>query len=179
MRRRSLAAGAILSALFLGACGSPAPTTAPPTTTAAEPTNTAADATTTTGRSALDEVTKRGKPTVTVPDAPATELKITDDVVGTGPALAEGDGATVHYVGYGQISKTQFDASWDSGQPFPVTLVKGALIDGWVEGLAGMKVGGRRTLIIPGVKGYGALGRLPAIQPDETLVFVVDLVSIP
>ena len=101
---------------------------------------------------------------------------ITDDVVGTGAAIAPSDTVTVQYVGVGQISKQQFDASWDRGEP--ATFNVDQVIAGWSQGLIGMKVGGRRTLIIPGALAYGANPPSAEIKADETLVFVVDLVSI-
>ncbi len=122
-------------------------------------------------------IDKRGKPTVTLPDAPATDLIIVDDVVGTGAEITPGATVTVHYVGVGQLSKQQFDASWDRG--LPATFSINQVIPGWTKGLLGMKVGGRRTLTIPGELAYGATPRDGSgIQPDETLVFVVDLVAV-
>ena len=121
-------------------------------------------------------INARGKPKVVVPDAPATDLKVIDDVVGTGPAIAPSNTVTVQYVGVGQISKQQFDASWDRGEP--ATFNVDQVIVGWKQGLIGMKVGGRRTLIIPGALAYGPNPPSAEIKADETLVFVVDLVSI-
>jgi peptidylprolyl isomerase len=83
----------------------------------------------------------------------------------------------MNYVGVAYSTKKEFDNSYDRGQPFDVTLGEGAVIAGWDEGIVGMKVGGRRELIIPPDMGYGARGG-PGIKPNETLVFVVDLVSI-
>lgn len=125
--------------------------------------------------SGLAEIEQRGKPPVTVPDAPATELGITDDIEGTGPAVAPGDTVTVHYVGVGQQSGKEFDASW-GGQTATFSL--DGVIQGWTEGLVGMKAGGRRTLVIPGELAYGANPPSADIQPDETLVFTIDLVAI-
>jgi peptidylprolyl isomerase len=85
---------------------------------------------------------------------------------------------TVQYVGIAWSTKTQFDASWDNGSPFPFTLGQGEVIQGWDQGVAGMKVGGRRLLIIPPSLGYGAQGAGGAIGPNETLVFVVDLLKV-
>jgi peptidylprolyl isomerase len=121
------------------------------------------------------EVEARGKPTVTVPDAPATELGITDDIEGTGAAVPEGATVTVHYVGVGQQSGKEFDASWGSS---PVTFPLARVIPGWTQGLVGMKVGGRRTLVIPGDLAYGDNPTSPDIAPGETLVFTIDLIGI-
>ena len=125
--------------------------------------------------SVLAEVEAGGKPTVTVPAAPATELQQTDDVVGTGAEATAGSTVTVHYVGVGQQTGKEFDASW-GGQPatFPLS----GVIEGWSKGLVGMKVGGRRTLVIPGDLAYGPQGYPPDIQPNETLVFTVDLIAV-
>ena len=85
----------------------------------------------------------------------------------------------MHYVGVSWSSGAQFDASWDRGQTFQFTLGAGMVIRGWDEGVAGMKVGGRRKLVIPPELGYGEQGAGGVIGPNETLVFVVDLVAIP
>lgn len=121
-------------------------------------------------------INDRGEPKPTVPDAPATKLIITDDVVGTGAAITPGATVVVHYVGVGQISKQTFDASWTRGEPAEFNVDQ--VIKGWSEGLIGMKVGGRRTLVIPGELAYGANPPDEAIKANETLVFVVDLVAI-
>ncbi len=121
-------------------------------------------------------IAKRGKPTVTVPAAPATALKIVDNVVGTGATVAAHSTITAQYVGYGQISKKQFDASWDRGAPLTISI--DGVIPGWTKGLPGMKVGGRRTLIIPGALAYGPNPPSNDIQPNETLVFVIDLIAV-
>ncbi|HEY9472982.1 MAG TPA: FKBP-type peptidyl-prolyl cis-trans isomerase [Mycobacteriales bacterium] len=120
------------------------------------------------------------KPTVTFPktcDVPRT-LVSKDIVAGTGPALKAGQTAVVQYVGISLSNQQEFDASWDRGQPFPVEDVGHAgVIDGWNQGLPGMHQGGRRLLVIPPELGYGSSGTGP-IGPNETLIFVVDLVSI-
>jgi len=84
----------------------------------------------------------------------------------------------VQYVGMAWSTRKEFDASWDAGQPYSFPLGAGRVIRGWDQGVAGMKVGGRRILVIPPDLGYGAQGYAPAIGPSETLVFVVDLVSV-
>ncbi len=118
------------------------------------------------------------KPAVAVPDGPPpTELKIRDIQVGTGPAAKAGDQVVMHYVGVAWSTKKQFDASYDSGRPFPFTLGASMVIPGWDQGIVGMQLGGRRELIIPPNLAYGARGRDP-IGPNETLVFVVDLIRI-
>ncbi len=117
------------------------------------------------------------KPKVTVPDAPAKKLETEDIKKGSGATAKKGDTVTVNYVGVGQKTKKEFDASY-GGEPFDFALGGGEVIVGWDEGIVGMKVGGRRKLIIPGDKAYGPAGRPPSIKPNETLVFIVDLVAI-
>ena len=91
---------------------------------------------------------------------------------------AQGRPARVQYVGLAWSTAEQFDASWDSGaKPFDLELGAGNVIPGWDEGVAGMRVGGRRVLVVPPDKGYGAQGQPPSIGPNETLVFVIDLKS--
>jgi peptidylprolyl isomerase len=118
------------------------------------------------------------KPTVTVPDtAPPTELVMTDDVVGDGAEAAASGPVSVHYVGVSWSTGQQFDSSWDRMEPFQFALGAGQVIQGWDRGVAGMKVGGRRTLHIPPDLGYGAQGAGGVIAPNETLIFVVDLLE--
>jgi peptidylprolyl isomerase len=99
-------------------------------------------------------------------------------VEGDGPEAKAGDMLTMQYVGVNYADGKQFDASWDNGQPFNFQLGSGQVIKGWDEGIAGMKVGGRRELIVPPDLGYGPQGQPPAIGPNETLVFVVDLLDV-
>ena len=118
------------------------------------------------------------KPEVTVPDgSPSQGLEKTDLVTGSGPAAKAGDRVTVNYVGVGYDSEEEFDTSWGR-EPFAFTLGAGEVIAGWDEGIVGMKPGGRRELVIPAGLAYGPEGYPPAIGPNETLVFVVDLVSV-
>lgn len=118
------------------------------------------------------------KPEVTVPDGAApTELVENDLVEGDGPEAKKGDNVTVQYVGVGFDSGQEFDASWGR-EPFTFQLGSGQVIPGWEEGVQGMKVGGRRELVIPPELAYGATGSPPAIGPNEALVFVVDLVEV-
>ncbi len=115
------------------------------------------------------------KPTVRVPRGvrPPSELRTRDLVPGDGPVLRPGSQVTVHYVGVAWSTGRQFDASWDRGEPFPFPLGQGRVIPGWDRGLVGMRVGGRRLLVVPPGLGYGPQGSGP-IKPNETLVFVVD-----
>lgn len=118
----------------------------------------------------------RGKPLLGATDA-VSELVITDDVVGTGDEVTEGATVTAHYVGVSASTGEQFDASWDRGAPISFPLDR--VIRGWSEGLLGMKVGGRRTLVIPGDMAYGPHPPPGAgIAPNETLVFTVDMIDV-
>lgn len=177
-KAHTLALALVLAgALALTGCASaPTPTSSPsdlPTT----PSSSA-----TTGSESLYAVgTDMGsKPTVTVdPTAGNVDSLIVKDIVeGTGAAVQLTDNITVHYVGIGGVSHQQFEASWDANQTasFPLN----GVIAGWQQGLVGMKVGGRRLLVIPGSLAYGP--NPPdgsGIGADETLIFVVDLISIP
>jgi peptidylprolyl isomerase len=126
-----------------------------------------------------EPVSSGKKPKVTVPaGAPPKKLVTKDLKEGTGPAAKAGDDVTMDYVGVSYSTKEEFDSSFTSGQPFDLTLGQGQVIAGWDEGIVGMKVGGRRELIIPPDMAYGAQGRPPTIKPNETLVFVVDLLAI-
>jgi peptidylprolyl isomerase len=106
-----------------------------------------------------------------------TTLTVTDEVVGSGPAAKAGDTVTVNYVG-ALPDGTVFDASANHGQPFSFTLGAGQVIPGWDQGLVGMKVGGKRKLIIPPDMAYGAQGAGGVIPPNATLLFEVELVKI-
>jgi peptidylprolyl isomerase len=119
------------------------------------------------------------EPTVTPPKGPApTKLVTKDLIVGTGPEAKDGDTVTVNYVGVLYKNGKVFDASWKRNEPFTFALGEGKVIPGWDQGVAGMKVGGRRELIIPAPLAYGAQGSPPTIPPNSALVFVVDLLSV-
>jgi len=120
-----------------------------------------------------------GKPTrIPVPAKPVTALETRDLKPGSGKAAANGDRLTVQYVGISCSSGKQIDASWDRGEPLPVTLGAGGVIPGWDQGIKGMKAGGQRLLWIPASLAYGAQGQPPTIAPGDTLIFVIDLVKI-
>lgn len=119
------------------------------------------------------------KPEVSIPNTePPAELEIEDLVTGDGPEAAAGLPVEVHYVGVAWSTGTQFDASWDRREPFGFRLGAGQVIAGWDQGVAGMRLGGRRRITIPPHLGYGAQGAGGVIAPNETLVFVVDLLGI-
>lgn len=106
------------------------------------------------------------------------ELGIEDLVVGDGAEAVNGSKVAVQYVGAAFSTGDEFDASWNRGEPFRFTLGRGHVIPGWDAGVAGMRVGGRRKLLIPSAMAYGARGAGGVIQPHEALVFVVDLLSV-
>ena len=107
--------------------------------------------------------------------SPPSELVTEDIVEGKGKTAKAGDTVSMQYVGNAWSTGGEFDASWNSGQPLEFPLGAGRVIPGWDQGIAGMKEGGRRLLVIPPDLAYGAQGAPPVIGPDETLVFVVDL----
>jgi peptidylprolyl isomerase len=173
MRRLLLIIGACL-ALAVAGCGSDSSTTS---SSAAEETTAPKEAETTAKET--EAATKKTKPKVTVPKgAPPKKLEVKDFEAGNGATAKAGDAVTVNYVGVNYKTGKEFDASWDRGEPFTFTLGAGEVIPGWDQGVEGMKVGGRRELIIPPELGYGSAGAPPAIPPNETLVFVVDLESV-
>jgi peptidylprolyl isomerase len=119
------------------------------------------------------------KPSVTIPaEAPPFELVKTDLEVGSGDEAVKGKNVSVHYVGVAWSNGQEFDASWNRGDAFDFRLGAGQVIQGWDDGVAGMKVGGRRQLTIPPDMGYGSRGAGGVIKGGETLVFVVDLLNV-
>jgi peptidylprolyl isomerase len=119
------------------------------------------------------------EPKVTPPSGPApTKLETKNLIVGTGAEAKAGDKVTVNYVGVLYKTGKEFNASWETKEPFSFTLGEGQVIKGWDEGIPGMKVGGRRELIIPAELAYGKAGSPPKIPANEALVFVVDLLAV-
>lgn len=183
MRGRLIALLSV-AALGIGACGDdeggdaalvPAIPAETPTETTTTP------STSTTGRPFDVDSIKVSKdtskkPTITKPSGdPPTKLVTKDIVVGKGAAAKDGDKLEMHYLG-ALFDGEQFEASWDSDQPFPLTLGEGNVIPGWDQGIVGMKEGGRRLLVIPPDLAYGEQGQ-GNIPPDATLIFVVDVVK--
>jgi peptidylprolyl isomerase len=132
------------------------------------------------GRRKVRAMSASEKPDVTVPAGrPAPpQLQVEDLAVGEGDEAVPGRVVEVHYVGVSWSDGRQFDASWDRGETFTFALGKGQVIAGWDQGVDGMQVGGRRRLTIPPDLAYGKQGAGGIIGPDETLVFVVDLVGV-
>lgn len=125
------------------------------------------------------DASDRTKPEVTVPDGePPAELVENELIEGTGAEATKGDEVTVQYVGVGFESEEEFDSSWSRNEPFSFPPGAGEVIPGWEQGVEGMKVGGRRELIIPSELAYGSTGSPPAIGPNEALIFVVDLLEV-
>lgn len=119
------------------------------------------------------------KPVIVVPDGAApTELQITDLVEGTGPEASAGDLVDVHYVGVAWSNGSEFDSSYGRGEPLQFPLGVGMVIKGWDDGVQGMKVGGRRELLIPSHLAYGDRGAAGVIAPGETLIFICDLIAV-
>ena len=119
------------------------------------------------------------KPEIDFPDGPPpADLEITDVTEGDGTEATAGKTVSVHYVGVAHSTGEQFDASYDRGSPLEFRLGVGQVISGWDNGVQGMKVGGRRKLVIPPHLAYGDRGAGGAIKPGETLIFVVDLLDV-
>ncbi len=191
-RTTAAALSAALLALTAAGCGeSTKPGAADQAISASTPDTSSTEAATTSTEAKAPEASGEGggavlpiskdltkKPAIPKPkgDAPS-DLVIKDIVVGKGKAAKKGSEISVKYVGVSYSTGEQFDASWDRGDEFPFTLGEGNVIAGWDEGVVGMKEGGRRELVIPAEKAYGAAGQPPAIGPDETLVFVIDLIK--
>ena len=119
------------------------------------------------------------KPEIDFPEGPPpSDLEITDLAVGDGVEATDGKTVSVHYVGVAHSTGEQFDASYDRGSPLSFRLGIGQVISGWDTGVQGMKVGGRRQLVIPPQLAYGDRGAGGVIKPGETLIFVVDLLEV-
>jgi peptidylprolyl isomerase len=119
------------------------------------------------------------KPEIDFPDGPPPDdLEVTDLTEGSGPEATAGSTVSVHYVGVAHSTGEEFDASYNRGAPLDFRLGVGQVISGWDQGVQGMKVGGRRKLVIPPHLAYGDRGAGGAIKPGETLIFVVDLLDV-
>lgn len=156
---RSLLALAVMSTMFIASCGSDGSSNTSDSILASDPADTGVE------------------PKVSLPDESPTELVITDITEGTGEGAVSGDTVFVYYVGVLSEDGTRFDGNFDA-EPFAVTLGAGAVIDGWDQGLIGIKTGGRRQLDIPSDLAYGEMGSGEAIPPDTAISFIVDAVAI-
>ena len=181
MSVRPLLTAALSAALAtLAGCGSAkAPGIQPaPSAGATAASSSAAPATTATASTPKPPSPLARKPQVSVPSGPPPTRLVTKDLIkGSGPAAQSGGNVTVNYVGVLYKGGKEFDSSWSHGQTFPFKLGQGSVIPGWDQGVVGMKVGGRRELIIPPKLAYGKQGRPPKIPPNSTLVFVIDLLA--
>ena len=177
MNLRKLAVPAAALALFAAGCGDDDPETNATTTEPAAATETPTPDATEVPTANLEDT--KTKPAIGKPSGdPPTELVKEDIVVGKGKTAKKGSSITVQYVGASFSTGEEFDASWDRGEPFQLELGAGMVIPGWDQGIVGMKKGGRRRLTIPPDLAYGPAGAPPAIGPDETLIFIVDLVDV-
>jgi peptidylprolyl isomerase len=172
MTKRLMIALALAAVLLATGCGEDDEQSA-----SAPPASTETPAETTTPEA--EPTREPTKPRVRKPKGnPPKRLVIEDLRQGSGPEATTGQTVQVHYVGVSFKTGEQFDASWDRDEPFAFQLGAGMVIPGWDQGVAGMKVGGRRRLVIPPELAYGPQGSPPAIGPNETLVFVVDLLAV-
>ena len=181
MRKLLLIIGACLALLVVAGCGNDDSSTTSSSSSSTEeasaPEETEASEPETSEESKSTE--KKTKPKVTPPKgAPPKQLVTNDLEKGSGAEAKAGDEITVQYVGINYKNGKEFDSSWSRSEPFSFVLGEGFVIPGWEEGFEGMKVGGRRELVIPPDLGYGSTGSPPAIPPNETLVFVVDLEAV-
>jgi peptidylprolyl isomerase len=180
----TLTFAAIAAAAALAGCGSsaaPGVQLAPSAGATAAAVTTAASASATTTSATSTSTTPlpaalKTKPKVVPPSGPPpTKLVVKDLIKGTGPAATASSTVTVQYVGILYKGGKQFDASWNDGSGQPVPLPLSGVLKGWQQGIPGMKVGGRRELIIPPALAYGAKGSPPKIPANAALVFVIDL----
>jgi peptidylprolyl isomerase len=171
MTRIPLICTALLAALALAACGS-----SKVSGIQAAPSGGAAQAPAPTTPKVPPALST--KPVVTVPKSCSSKTLQTKDLItGSGQQVQPGQTVTVNYVGVLCKTGSEFDSSWKRNQPFTTALSTGSVIPGWVQGIPGMKVGGRRELIIPASLAYGKAGSPPTIPPNSPLVFVVDALS--
>lgn len=183
MKRSRLVAPATLAlsaALVLSACGSSSDSGSGAGSASAGDCGTATTTTEGIGSNACGVTVEGGfgeKPVITIGDETkaVTQLQVIDLVEGTGDPVLENARVLADYSGVGASTKKQFDSSFDRGQPAEFSLDQ--VIPGWTQGIPGMKLDGRRLLIIPGALAYGANPPSADIEPDEVLVFVVDMVN--
>jgi peptidylprolyl isomerase len=187
MSSRSLVICSVLAATVIAGCGSSSnPDTAHIQAAPSASQTLTYSASTTTSTTTTTVLTPTSgplstEPKITVPSGPPpTTLKTTDLIKGTGAVAAVGDTVTVNYVGALYSNGTVFDASWNRKETYtvPGPLGTAPVIKGWNEGIVGMRVGGRRELIIPPDLAYGAGGEPPTIPKNATLIFIIDLLQV-
>lgn len=180
--RRFLIPVVVVAGLMLSACGS-SPTTSSPSTSSGSPTPSGSPTSPTAAETAANPPAVSGATNLKAEPVigpgtppPPTSLETKELVVGTGATAVATDTVQVQYVGADYTNGKDFDSSWSRGQPstFPLN----GVVPGFAQGIVGMKVGGRREIVIPPALGYGSTGQPPAVSPNETLVFVVDLLAI-
>jgi peptidylprolyl isomerase len=187
IRRTVLAAGALCTAALIAGCGSGGSSTITVGNEnsadnslihAGEKATTSTPSPKTTAKTPTSGPLSK-EPKATPPSGPApAKLETKELIAGTGAEAKAGDTVTVNYVGVLYKGGKEFDASWKRHETFSFALGKGQVIPGWDQGIVGMKVGGRRELVIPSALAYGAKGSPPTIPPNAPLVFVVDLLSV-
>jgi peptidylprolyl isomerase len=167
-------------ALAVAGCGGSSDSSSSGSTASSSTESTASTSSESSSPESSSSAKKKTKPKVTVPKgAPPKKLEIKEIEAGTGAEAKAGDEVSVQYLGVGYESGKEFDSSWSRGaEPFTFGLGAGQVIPGWEQGIEGMKVGGRRELIIPPELAYGEAGSPPAIGPNETLIFVIDLEAV-
>lgn len=178
--KRSILIVAFCVALVVAGCGGSSDSSSTGSTEAGESKGSTESSSSKAGNPAETTSTKKKtKPTVTVPKGISPKKFAFNELEeGTGATAEPGDEVTVQYVGVGYDSEKEFDSSWSRNEPFTFTLGAGEVIKGWDQGVKGMKVGGRRELLIPPELAYGPEGSPPKIGPNETLIFVIDLLSV-
>lgn len=164
-----------ISVVILSACSSTPDTSSDSAKASPEPNR---SSTVTTQGNLPAELSTKPQVQVNTGTPAPDDLEIQDLIVGSGTEATAGKSVAVNYVGVSQTSGKEFDSSWSRNQPFTFQLGAGRVIPGWDRGVAGMKVGGRRRLVIPPGLAYGSRGAGGAIGPNETLVFVVDLLEV-
>lgn len=172
------------TALLLAACGSSSGSdgTATTTTAASSGSGTPKIPVTPAGakgcRTAADAAKQAKPPAVTVPAKAETSIAVTDDIPGCGDLVTKSSTVSVQYILKSRASGQVVDSSWSRNEPFSVTLGQGQVISGWDLGIPGMRAGGERTLTLGPDYGYGAAGQPPTIAANDTLVFVIDVLSV-
>jgi peptidylprolyl isomerase len=179
--KRSILIVAFCVALFAAGCGGSSDSSSSGSTESSESTGSkeSGNSSKSGNPSETTSTAKKTKPTVTVPKGISPKKYAIKEIEeGSGATAKKGDTVTVQYVGVGYDSEEEFDSSWSRNEPYTFTLGAGGVIKGWDVGVEGMKVGGRRELLLPPNLAYGPEGSPPKIGPNETLIFTIDLLSV-